>query len=63
MSRIVLRGGRVIDPSTGRDEIADVIISELSQEIREETAGAGCFAYRVFRCIRRDGDLASRTFR
>jgi predicted amidohydrolase len=22
----VLRGGRVIDPSTGRDEVADVII-------------------------------------
>ena|GEM_PF-6500890 len=27
MTRIVLRGGRVIDPSTGRDEIADAGIS------------------------------------
>lgn len=26
MTRTVLRGGRVIDPSTGRDEVADVII-------------------------------------
>lgn len=28
MSTVLLRGGRVIDPATGRDEIADVLISD-----------------------------------
>ncbi len=29
VTRIVLRGGRVIDPSTGRDEIADVAVGPM----------------------------------
>jgi len=28
---------------------SETSLSELSQELREETAGAGCFAYSVFR--------------
>ena len=28
MSRILIRGGRVLDPSTGRDEVADVLIED-----------------------------------
>ena len=30
MTRIVLRGGQVIDPSTGRDEIADVAVGPMA---------------------------------
>ena len=52
MSRILIRGGRVLDPSTGRDEVADVLIEDgkivavgagLAAPGAEVIAASGCW--------------------
>lgn len=52
MSRILIRGGRVLDPSTGRDEVADVLIEDgtiaavgagLDPHGAEVIAASGCW--------------------
>lgn len=52
MSRILIRGGRVLDPSTGRDEVADMLIEDgkivavgagLAAPGAEVIAASGCW--------------------